>query len=467
MAFRKFNRVGLPGEHRYNRGTDEEPLLYSSDGKQQIMQTKSGQRWSVFWTLITITAALAAVTALIVGSIALRNTNEGLIGKISNLIMGDFYAMGNGTIDGSLVVGGGISSRKRAEGEMAVDVNGPSRFDGDVSAATTLTVGDANAGRKRGSEAEKHQQRGNSRGRTPASCRAEKLTVRGSASLCGGIQVNGTSNLTDTNVNGTLTVTNLTVLNTATIDRLVINMNVTTLTALTATVQNLFASVVNAASAVFDSANVTNLSTQMSGSVPLTHTTSATIPASNNLQLLNGGASALNMTMPADMTAFIGKRMKVCSVSGQRDALILGGTNKFDTDGFWSVWRADANPCCITFDVLSATRLDITERKCGVFCTNSSFVHCIDPQRADSTNVFHGWWREQTKGANPSKMSGQSASYFFINMTNSPPQLTFYAGTVTNPREPTFEDQNALSSTSAARVSGCDNSCGTQYHLRC
>jgi hypothetical protein len=223
-----------------------------------------------------------------------------------------------------------------------------------------------------------------------------------------------------------------------------------TFASLTTVVSNSVTSVTG----IFTNATVTNLVSQMASSVPLTHTTSATLPSSHNFQLLNGGASALNMTMPSDMTAFIGKRMKVCSISGQQDALILSGSNKFDTDGFWSVWRADANPCCITFDVLTASRLDIVERRCGVFCTNSSFVHCIDPQRPDSTNLLHGWWKEETKGANPSSVSGNGGSYFFVNMTMNPPQLTFYAGSVRYPREPTYEDQTNLATTAPERLGG-------------
>lgn len=239
-----------------------------------------------------------------------------------------------------------------------------------------------------------------------------------------------------------------------------LNGTVTHLESVTGYIQNLVTDQaainnITAQTIYAENATITNVVSQMASSVPLTHTTSAVLPSTHNLQLLNGSV-ALNMTLPADMTAFIGKRMKVCSISGQQDALILGGTNKFDTADYWSVWRTEqaTNPCCITFDVLSATRLDITERKCGLFCTNSSFVHCIDPQRPESTNLLHGWWKEAIKGVNPSRSAGIGASYFFVNMSVSPPVLTFYAGSAKYPREPTWEDQSNLATTSLARISG-------------
>ena len=64
MAFRKVVRIGLPGEHRYNRGSEEEPLLYDEKGRQPIMQTKRGQQWSWFWTAVILTALAAACIGL-------------------------------------------------------------------------------------------------------------------------------------------------------------------------------------------------------------------------------------------------------------------------------------------------------------------------------------------------------------------------------------------------------------------
>lgn len=326
MAFRKLNRVGLPGEHRYNRGTDEEPLLYSSKGEQQIMQTKSGQRWSVFWTLITITAALAAVTALIVGSIALRNTNEGLIGKISNL-----------------------------------------------------------------------------------------------------------------------TVTNLTVLNTATIDRLVINMNVTTLTALTATVQNLFASVVNATSAVFGSVSVTNLSTNMLSFVPLSVTTNIVLPATHNTFHLSHTSTGLNVTLPADLTLMIGKEIQVCNADGKRHVLDATPVGKWDTKNFWSVIRFDQNSagCCVTFKVLTASKVSLISRseQCTTFCATNDLYHCVDVERPEATNPWHGWWKSALKNRFPTVYRTPESPYAFVNASQVPVTITYYAGQVNAPRYPTQYDR--------------------------
>jgi hypothetical protein len=169
---------------------------------------------------------------------------------------------------------------------------------------------------------------------------------------------------------------------------------------------------------------------------PLTYTASANLNTSFNLHLL-AGASAINLTLPTDMTPMIGKRMKICSTTGRLDLIILGTGNFWTSDPFWSVIRSDlgSSRACVTFDVLTSTRLDIVERTSSVFCNNATQFHCIDPLRPFDTNPFHGWWRLATKGGNTG-LSSIRPVWSFFNMTVNPARVWVWGGLVNVPREP-------------------------------
>lgn len=185
-SFRKFSRIGLPGEHAYEQIPVEERKLLSAADGSKYRRTQGSKVATAMWTIFIL---VGIVAALIVGGIALNRSLSGVIGTISNLTFVNFYASGNGKIDGTLEVGGGISSKKRV---------GPPPF---------------------------------------------VAIVRGSEDVAGNLRVNGS-----------ISTTNLTVTDTATINKLVVSMNVTTLTALSATIQNLISSTISATSAVFTGA---------------------------------------------------------------------------------------------------------------------------------------------------------------------------------------------------------------------
>jgi len=191
--------------------------------------------------------------------------------------------------------------------------------------------------------------------------------------------------------------------------------------------------------------SITNLLTTMQTQEHLEYTASGALQATHNVHILNG-ASALDMTLPADLTPLIGKHLKICSVGGQEDSVtLLGGANTFDAAGFWQVVRFEGgSPCCVDLHVLSASSVHVISNTCTLFCATPAMNHCIDPQRPEQTNAFHGYWRAQTKA--PYDLSVLNGAFFglvHIDMTQNPPLQKIWAGSTNYPREVTFQDISA------------------------
>lgn len=129
---------------------------------------------------------------------------------------------------------------------------------------------------------------------------------------------------------------------------------------------------------------------------------------------------SLSMTLPADLTSYIGKEFQVCSVDLGRHSLSLASPVTFDSDGYWNrlIFQGNgASACCITFFVTANDKLTITSRNpCSVFCNNPN--HCVDPERPEQTNQLHGWWRQASKAF-------FGSSYGYLDTTKVPMQFDF------------------------------------------
>ncbi len=141
----------------------------------------------------------------------------------------------------------------------------------------------------------------------------------------------------------------------------------------------------------------------------------------------------LEMTIPNDMTAYVGKDIKVCSLDdGAHSIYLEGGNRHFDSNGYWKVIQFQGNgidACCATFNFMSADRVSISSRDtCTNFCSEPNLIQCIDPLRPLTTCPFHGTWRSNVKGY-------VQSSYAEIDATKVPLSVTFHRGTVLNPLE--------------------------------
>lgn len=178
------------------------------------------------------------------------------------------------------------------------------------------------------------------------------------------------------------------------------------------------------------------------------YTTSGALQSSHNVHLLNGNGTALSMTLPADLSPFVGKHLKICSVSGQQDVIALQGGNTFDADGYWTVVRFEGKtPCCIELHVLAADKVNVIDKTCALYCATDNLFHCVDPERPEETNPFHGYWRAVTKGMVASNLFpdqlGNNVPLVYIDMKVNPPIVRGWRGTVNAVREPTIEDGGA------------------------
>ena len=230
----------------------------------------------------------------------------------------------------------------------------------------------------------------------------------------------------------------------------VVTSIVETLTATTATITTLTSTTLSSTTGTINSLSssegvITSLETTMHTQVPKVYTVSGTLDAAYNVHHLNG-ASALAMTLPADLTPLLNKKIKICSLSSFEDTVeLLGGSNTFDADGYWQALRFEAkSPCCIEFEVESASQVTVLSRACTLYCANNDFYHCVDPDRPEETNAFHGWWRLAVK-------SGERYPYFEIDATTNPMTWKRYYGTVGRPRDATHYD--SFSSAGGPRIS--------------
>lgn len=163
-----------------------------------------------------------------------------------------------------------------------------------------------------------------------------------------------------------------------------------------------------------------------------------------NMRYVSNGVA---MTLPADLTPYVGKSIKICSGDLRASSLELEGSNKFDDFrryNYVSLRPAPgANPCCITLHIPKGGQVHVVSRdQCAIYCTDANQILCIDPDRPEETNPFHGWWRAYTKAQAPMgvEFENRAAPYFKLDMLQDPPVATVYTGTVNNPRTPNSRD---------------------------
>ena len=185
-------------------------------------------------------------------------------------------------------------------------------------------------------------------------------------------------------------------------------------------------------------ANVGALEVEMAIFISKNNIESGEITPTHNNHNLNGNSNPLAMTLPEDLTPYIGKTLKICSISGFNDTIVLEGGNKFDSNGYWGAIRFDGNgksPCCVDFFIASANKIDWGHMTCASFCQDGDFLHCIDPERPYETNKFHGTWKATTR------FDYNYAFGFVFDMTTVPFKTKFLFGSGDTLREPvTFTD---------------------------
>ena len=140
----------------------------------------------------------------------------------------------------------------------------------------------------------------------------------------------------------------------------------------------------------------------------------------------------VDLSLPANLTTYIGKEIEVCSLDDGLHTLSAPAPLHFDPAGFWQTIQFQgngANGCCVKFSVLSQTQLSILSRNpCTLFCANPDLYHCVDPLRPYETSAFHGWWKQTSKNFNGNP-------YMFVDMSQSPINVKLLTGTVEHPVE--------------------------------
>ena len=150
--------------------------------------------------------------------------------------------------------------------------------------------------------------------------------------------------------------------------------------------------------------------------------------------------NSLHMTIPSNLTAYVGKDIQICSqdTGSHIIELVSNGTRHFDNQGQWPVLQFQGNgrdACCAVISVIADDRLSIKSRDaCTVFCDSANLYHCVDPLRPYETSPYHGYWRQATKTFRP-------GSYAFIDASKNPASLLQYGGTVNFPTERTVGGQ--------------------------
>lgn len=151
--------------------------------------------------------------------------------------------------------------------------------------------------------------------------------------------------------------------------------------------------------------------------------------------------SALEITMPADQTSYVGRTIQLCSIDGLAHSLTLEDPRRFDSNGYWNKLVFQGTPevaCCVEISIISADSLQVSSRNpCTVYCAPAPSEQCIDPERPAETNPLHGWWRRETR-------THIETSYFFLDMTQVPIRYSGYTGTITNPTQRNEESSLSL-----------------------
>lgn len=146
-----------------------------------------------------------------------------------------------------------------------------------------------------------------------------------------------------------------------------------------------------------------------------------------------GMASNIAMTLPSDLSSYVGKEITLCSLDvGPHTVTLEGGAHYYDSTSFWQTLQFQGSGeggCCATLSFISANALSVTSRDpCTVFCTNATSSHCVDPLRPAQTSPFHGNWKAITKTFFP-------GSYAIIDATRNPISVVIRDGTVISPKE--------------------------------
>jgi hypothetical protein len=205
------------------------------------------------------------------------------------------------------------------------------------------------------------------------------------------------------------------------------NTTTETFSATNASVTNLVADNTTTVTFSATNASVTNLSVDMLSSSILVHQSSGVIPATHNKHVLRNDPlapapiTALEMTFPADVSAYAGKEVQICSADSNSHSLSLTSPATFDARGFWGqlVFIGDGvSSCCVTlsFGTASASPSVVSRDPCTIFCNNPN--HCVDPERPEATNPLHGWWRKETKTLT-------FRSYGYLDTTVVPMEFAF------------------------------------------
>jgi hypothetical protein len=141
--------------------------------------------------------------------------------------------------------------------------------------------------------------------------------------------------------------------------------------------------------------------------------------------------TALAMTLPADLSAYIGKDISVCSLDNNLHTIGSNGSYVLDPAGSWPVLQLQGNgnqSCCVVFSFNAQAQVSIKSRDaCSVFCSDRLLSHCVDPLRPAETNKLHGNWKGRGKR--------NGFAYARIDASVHPIAVKMHGGTVITPTE--------------------------------
>lgn len=142
-------------------------------------------------------------------------------------------------------------------------------------------------------------------------------------------------------------------------------------------------------------------------------------------------STALKMTLPANLTDYVGKDIQVCSLDDSAHTVESNGTYKLTSDSQWPLLRFQGNgvdACCATFSVSAPNQVSVVARDaCTVYCSDVVQTHCVDPLRPAQTNALHGNWKNAIKRTDE--------SYAVIDASTNPISVRYHGGTVLTPKE--------------------------------
>jgi len=106
----------------------------------------------------------------------------------------------------------------------------------------------------------------------------------------------------------------------------------------------------------------------------------------------------LEVTIPSDLSEFVGKDIEIASESASLQHLIRL-QSPLAINGAWSTFKF-TGACSIRFSVSENNAISLVSRdSCVLFCPNSNGFGCVDLDEPNTSNAFHGWYKAITKGA--------------------------------------------------------------------